>query len=147
MTIGFLLALAAGFIWSITNVIDKVLLDKLIRSPIFQTFIFAITSSIIGIIALPFAVNNVQGWDWISMFGVGFTFMLGTWLYFIALQREEPSRVVPLFSLAVVFLVPLSAFFLDEIFTLVNYTGIGSIIIGSFIISSPFAIAASFLFI
>lgn len=144
MTLGFLLALAAGFVWSITNVIDKVLLDKLIRSPIFQTLIFAITSLIIGLIALPFAVNSVQGWDWILMFGMGFTFILGTWLYFIALQREEPSRVIPLFSLAVVFLVPLSAFFLDELFTLVNYIGIGSIIIGSFIISSRKDILSAF---
>ncbi|MFH0837092.1 MAG: EamA family transporter [Candidatus Aenigmatarchaeota archaeon] len=55
--------------------------------------------------------------------------------YFKSLQAEEVSRVVPLFSLAPIFVLIVATFLFGEVFNLLTYVGIISLIIGSVLIS------------
>jgi len=136
MAIGFLLAIVSGFIWSVVNVIDKTVVSKYIKNPIFMILIFSVVSFIIGIVAVPFIPGGLVGWAWFWVILAGVGYMLATLLYFYALQIEEASRVVPLFSLSTAFLVIISAIFLGEIFSFITYFGILLIIIGTIIITA-----------
>jgi len=144
MTLGFLLTIAAGFIWSLVNVIDKTVVSKYIKDPIFMILIFTLVSFLVGVIAVPFVHGEITGlaWGWLFVAGLAHTF--GTLLYFYAMKIEETSRVVPLFSLSTVFIVVLSAIFLGEVFDLITYIGIIVIIIGSVTIAARKNILQSF---
>jgi len=144
MTLGFLLSLAAGFIWSCVNVIDKVVISKYIKNPIFMIVILVFVSLIIGLITIPFLTGGLQGWDWGWILIASIAYIFGNLLYFYALKKEEPSRVVPLFSLTTVIVVVLGALFLGEVFGLQTYIGILIIIIGSFVITARKNILNSF---
>jgi len=144
MTLGFLLAIVAGFIWSWVNVIDKTVVGKYIRHPIFMILIFSVVSLIIGLITVPFLSGGFSGtgWTWLIIGSIAYT--LGNLLYFYALKVEEASRVVPLFALSTVFVVGMAAVFLGEIFNLQTYIGIVVIIIGSLAITARRNIAYFF---
>jgi len=136
MNIGFLFSILAGFVWSVVNVIDKTVVSKLIRNPIFMIGVFCFTSLVIGLITFPFLQSGLQGWAWGWLFISSFAYTLANLLYFYALKRDEPSRIIPLFSLSSIFLVFLSAIFLGEVFNFKTYLGIFIIIAGSVIITT-----------
>ncbi|MBU0598115.1 DMT family transporter [Patescibacteria group bacterium] len=136
MTIGFLLALAAGFIWSGVNVIDKAIVSKYIRNPIFIIVVFSFVSLAVGLIMAPFISWDLSGTAWVWMIIGSVGYVLGNLFYFYALKIEEASRVVPLFALSTVFLVIMSAIFLGELFGFQTYFGIAVIVLGSIIISA-----------
>jgi len=135
MNIGFLFSILAGFVWSLVNVVDKTVVSKFIRNPIFIIIVFCITSLVIGLITLPFLQFDLHGWAWGWLFISSFSYTLANLLYYYALKRDEPSRIIPLFSLSAIFLVFLSAIFLGEIFNFKTYLGIFIIIAGSVIIT------------
>jgi len=136
MVAGFLLALAAGFVWSLVNVIDKTVVSKYISQPIFIILILSLVSIIAGIFVIPFLKGGMIGWDWSWLLFGSAAYALGNLFYFYALKKEEASRVVPLFSLTTVFVVIFSAIFLGELFGFKTYLGIIIIIIGSLVITS-----------
>jgi transporter family protein len=136
MNLGFLLALVAGFIWSIGNALDKVAVSRFIKNPIAVTLIFCVTSLALGLVALFFVPGVLSGVDWVYMVLFCLLYLIGTLLYFIALQFDEPSRIVPLFSLTILFLAILSAVFLGEVLTTGKYVGIMLVAAGSFVITA-----------
>ncbi|MFC1687388.1 EamA family transporter [Patescibacteria group bacterium] len=136
MNQGFYLALAAGFLWSVTNIIDKAVVNRFIKSPALLTLIFSVVLLIAGLVMLPPSSEWMTGTDFWWMVVSGFLYMIATLWYFFALQKEEASRVVPLFALTIVFLTLQSAIFLGEVFTLTTYIGIGLVIVASFILMS-----------
>lgn len=144
MNIGFFLSLVAGLVWSIGNTIDKISVSKFVRSPVVLTMIYSITSFSLGLAALFFTQTTPVGLDWWRFLGVSFFYTLGTLLYFNAMQHDEPSRVVPLFSLTIPFLALLSAIFLGEILTVTKYIGILLVAAGSFIITSRAHVSGAF---
>jgi transporter family protein len=144
MTLGFLLSLAAGFVWSCVNVIDKAVVSKFIKNPIFMIVIFVFVSLVIGLITLPFLNGGLSGWDWGWILIASIAYTLGNLLYFYALKKEEPSRIIPLFSLTTVLVVMFSALFLGEVFGFETYFGIFVIITGSIIITAKKNILYSF---
>lgn len=127
---GFFLSLVTGFIWSIGNIIDKFAVSRFIKSPIFLTGISAAFAFAAGIVTIVFVHSPVHGFDLFWLVGSGGCYFFGTWLYFMAIKREEPSRVIPLFAFTIVFLTLQSALFLGEIFSFSTYLGI-AIIAGS----------------
>lgn len=141
---GFYLALAAGFLWSIGNTIDKAGVSRFIKSPALLTLIFSIVSLVAGLVVLPSRPEWIVGVDLWWVMASGFLYLIATLLYFIALQKEEVSRVVPLFAMTIVFLTLQSAIFLGEVFSLTTYAGIGLVIIASFILMSRKNIFSSF---
>lgn len=136
MNIGFLFSVLAGFVWSWINVIDKVVVSKYIRNPIFIIFILNVVSLVTGVIILLINRQSMAGWAWLWIIFSGLLFTLGDLFYFYALRIEEPSRVVPLFALGTIFTVVISALFLGEVFNVLKYFGITIIILGSIIINS-----------
>ncbi|MFA5051699.1 MAG: DMT family transporter [Patescibacteria group bacterium] len=131
MNPGLILSLTAGLVWSVGNAIDKVSVSKIVRSPLGLWYIFVILSVLTGLTVLPFATHQPAGTDLIRFFGIGVLYSFGTFCYFWAMQKEEPSRVVPLYSLVVLFLAVFGALFLDEVFSFVTYIAIALLIIGT----------------
>ena len=142
--IGFIYTIGAGFVWSVVNVVDKLVISKYLRDPIFVIVIFCLISLIAGVITVPFLTDSIGGWDlvWLSIGSL--TYTLGNLAYFFALVKEEASRVVPLFSMSTVFIVIISGLFLGEIFNFQTYLGILVIIIGSIVLTSRKKIIESF---
>lgn len=145
MNIGFPLSILAGFIWSLVNVIDKTVVSKFIRNPIFVVLILNVVALITGIIILVVIQQTMIGWSWFWIFLSGILCTFGCLFYFYALKIEEASRIIPLFSLITVFIVILSATFLGEIFNFLKYLGIFIIVLGSIIITSRRNIFSAFI--
>ncbi len=136
MYIGIVCSIVAGFIWSCVNVIDKTVVSKYITDPRFLIMVFSLVSLLTGLAIIPFTGGQVSGWPLVLLVLSAVAHTLGTIAYFFAMKTDEPSRVVPLFSLTTVFIVFLSIIFLGEIFSGRTYLGIAIIIAGSFIIST-----------
>ncbi|MFA6098671.1 MAG: EamA family transporter [Patescibacteria group bacterium] len=131
MSLGFLLSLAAGFVWSIGNIIDKANASRFIKNPIFLASISVCYELVVGVIVIALVPADIHGLDWFWLISSGACYMTATLLYFFAIQREEPSRVVPLYAFTIVFLSLQSAIFLGEIFSIQTYLGIAMIAIAS----------------
>lgn len=131
------IAILAGLLFSVSNFLDKAILEDFITSPIAVTFftslfgtIFALALPFFGIIEIP------------SMFVLVFAIFLGIvyiaplYMYMASLKMEEVSRAVPIFSLTPIFVVVLGTVFLNEVFTIETYLGIFLAISGSVLVSS-----------
>ncbi|MDD5039924.1 MAG: DMT family transporter [Patescibacteria group bacterium] len=136
MSLGLFFSLAAGFIWSVGNAIDKVVVTKIIRNPFVLVYFYIIVSFVLGVGAYPFVPHTVSGADMPYFVGMSVLYILGVILYFWALQKDEPSRVIPLYALVVLFLSIFSAVFLGEVFRFSVYFGIGCLILGTVALTS-----------
>ena len=130
-----LLALSPGLVWSIINVVHKILASKLINNPkvmlIVYGFIMTLVSFGVAIISPGFIQGNI--WWLIVISGIVNSF--GVWIYLSAMQKYEASRVIPLFAIGAVVIIIASAIILGEVFDLITYVGIGVILLGSVILS------------
>ena len=61
--------------------------------------------------------------------------VIGVWFYYQSIQDEDVSKMMPLYSIAPIFVALLSWAFLGEVFSKLIYLGILLIIAGSFILS------------
>ncbi len=111
----FFIALIAPALWSITNHIDKYLVNKYVKNGgIGALMIF---SSLIGFFTLPFIlifspnVLHVGIPVAILIIANGWIYLLATLFYLYALNRGEVSMVVPLFQM-----VPVFSYFLGFVF-------------------------------
>lgn len=123
------------FLWSFGNIIDKVLLNKIIKNP-FSYYIFAIILQSIFIFLIFLVIQPTFSLN--ILFLSFFSGLLGTTaflLFMIALQKEEASIVIPLSYLGNVFIVILSYIFLNESFGLSKYVGIAFLILGAIVLS------------
>jgi len=131
-----LFALGAAFTFALTNVIDKFILSKWIENELIPVVI-------LGFVGLVFAgfVYFFRGFSFLSWVNVVLAFLAGVVsilfmvFYFRAVQVEEVSRVVPLFSFVPVFTAVLAAFFLGEIFSVERYFGVVLVVAGSLFVS------------
>ncbi len=134
-SVGFALALGAGLIWSIGNIIHKILASRLIKSPLLMAVVFAVVSAALGVLLLIWfpLIQGGRAWSWAVLGSV--TYGLAVWGYLSAMRTEEASRIVPLFSIGSILIVIFSAVLLDEIFSIVQYTGVGLVLVGAVMIS------------
>ncbi|MFH0819155.1 MAG: DMT family transporter [Patescibacteria group bacterium] len=132
-----LLSILAAGLYTVIYVIDKLMIDNLIKKPSLaaavsslSTFAFFIATSIIKtditfdnpkIIVLSLLAGVVNG--------------LTILLYYYILSKEEMSRFIPVLSLMPAFVIILSYFILNETFSTIIYVGIFLVIIGSILIS------------
>ncbi len=107
-------------------------------------FSYAVSLLGIAIILAPFSSMAMPLSHWLLMIVAGLTNVIGVYLFYYTIQRFEPSRVVPLFSLGSIFIVIGSALFLGEIFSLGTYLGIFLILFGSMVIASEDKLRYSF---
>jgi drug/metabolite transporter (DMT)-like permease len=135
MTLAVTLAVVSGFLWAITNTIDKVIVSRHITRPFLVVIVGSLLIGIIGLILLPFS-EPVSLAHAIVLFLSAISSFLASGIYFAVIKREEPSRIVPLLGFITIFITLLSGIFLEEVFDSITYTGIGIIFIGGWAISS-----------
>jgi len=134
MTLGLTLAITAGFLWSISNILDKLFVERVFRKPLTYLVALLLIDLPIGLGVILWRDLSLVPIDIIRVI-VGCAFGLsGSLLYMFALQRDEVSRVVPLFSTAPIILTVFGALFLGERFALASYIGIVLIFIGAWTI-------------
>lgn len=131
-----LFTIAAALLWSGANLIDKHILTDELRDPVFATIIsgasafvlFTILSFLFGSFALPFYAVMLS-------IIAGITYAVGIMIYFFVIQREEVSRVAPLFSTIPIFVL-FFAFFIGEQITRAQLAGVFLIVLGAMLVSA-----------
>ncbi|MCX8153751.1 MAG: EamA family transporter [Candidatus Bathyarchaeota archaeon] len=128
-------ALLAPAFWAMNNVFIKFLLTNkfksnlpLIFTAISMDTIFAFIVLIAGAVVYSFPYSLLA-------ILAGVMPLIAFWFYSKALMREEVSRVVTLFQFIPVFVVLLSALFLNELLGASRYLGIALIAFASMLIS------------
>jgi uncharacterized membrane protein len=128
-------ALLCPALWGLNNVLYKFLMVKKFRGyfPMlafmgFMDLIFAVALSVVNPVSFVFP-------SVLFAMVVGLMPLLAFWFYSKALMVEEISRITPLFQFIPIFVVLLSAIFLNEILSAQRYLGIAVILIASVLIS------------
>lgn len=138
----FLIALIPPFLWSLTNYIDKYLLDRYFKNRgvgtlmIFSSIIGIFISSFIALIHPESLITNPLNAFLISL--NGFLYILGVFFYLHALKRDDTSTVIPLLHLVPFFSYFLAFLFLRESLTSNQIIGSLLIIFGSIFLSFEF---------
>ncbi len=132
-----LYAVASPALYSLTNYIDKFLVEKRIKNPLLVPIFGGLTTLILGI--LIFIIKNFPILPLLQAILIlisGIFLFLYLIPYFKALSTEETSRVVPLFQMSSVLVLIMSSLFLRETLSLKQLFGFLFILIGGFAISA-----------
>lgn len=128
-------AITAYLLLAVANLLDKFLVDNVLKNSKAYAFI-ACLFGLLVFIAAPWFLFW-PGWPlffWNIINGV--IFALALWLLFEALRRGEASRVLVLIGgLTPIFSLAFSVMFLKEQFSVNQWLGIGLILVGIFIIA------------
>lgn len=128
-----LFGFTAAFIWATANIIDKYLFgSKLVKNPRVPVMVSGIIAFFVGILLFSFFPETSLLWHQMLLALVAG--ILGTCsilLYFFAVQREEISRIVPLWFFTPLFILLLSAAFLGERLTFGEYFGVLFLVCGA----------------
>lgn len=133
-----ILALINALLLAVVAIIDKIIIDDHITKPTLATSISAAANGLFFIIS---ALALISGSIFIDLkfmilaIVTGCIHMLAVYFYYAAMQKDEVSRVTPIFALMPVFVTILSFYFLQESFSGIIYLGIILIIAGSILIS------------
>lgn len=126
-------SILAGLVWGTSNLAEKKLIGKSKQS---FWGAFLLFESANAILTLPLAFiywDQLQTFMWPILFATGLN-LIGMSTYLIALQKEEVSRVVPLWLLGMV-LIPLGdAIFLNHILNPIQYSAIAVMFILGFLL-------------
>lgn len=132
-----LLILAVTFLWATVNITDKHVVTDELRDPPLCVVIYGVIAFLMyGLITIFFKPNFAfpLSTKLIAM-SAGIALGLAVFLYYVALRREEVSRVIPLLNFNPVFVLLLATIFLNEFFTPAHYLAIGLLIMGGWLIS------------
>lgn len=135
----FLIAVGAPVLWSIVNHLDKYLLEKYFKGD--GVGVLMIFSSLIGILTLPvfFILDHnifaVPSLDILTLLASGVLGAVALLLYFLSLDHDEASVVVPFYQLIPVFAYILGYFFLGEVLHVWQIIAMVLIVGGALIIS------------
>src|SRR3990167_4894914 len=128
-------AIFAPVLYATTNFIEKYLLETKIKDPIIIVFFEAVPLTILGITALIFL-----GFPPLPPPQLGLIILSGILLefylvpFFMALNLEDTSRVVPLFQFIPAFVLVISFLFLKETITTQQFLGFLLIFSGGFVL-------------
>lgn len=126
-------ALIAPALYATTNFIEKYLLETRLKDPIIITIFEAIPATILGITSL-----IILGFPSLPPVQLGLIILSGILLefylvpFFMALNEEDTSRVVPLFQFIPAFVLIISFLFLKETITARQLIGFLLIFSGGF---------------
>lgn len=133
MTIAIILTIFASFLWGITYHIDKFMISGIDESGssvktllVFSTLVAGLVLSPIWLIVSKFSVG-ISNISLICVLLSSFVYILATYFYFKALEKNDASIVVVMFQLIPVFSYILALIFFKENLALQQI--IGSIII------------------
>ncbi|MBO5349326.1 MAG: DMT family transporter [Clostridia bacterium] len=144
MTVAVIITLLASFLWAITNHIDKYMLCKIDNDTsnvktllVFSSFVAGIVLSPIWLCISKFQIHiNVV--PLIFIFVSAILYILATYFYFKALEKNDASIVVVMFQLIPVFSYIFSLIFFKETLNIKEIIGALIIISSAIIISFDF---------
>ena len=144
MTIAIVITIFASFLWGITNHIDKFMVSGVDKSGsslktllVFSTLVAGLVFTPIWLIVSNFSVS-ISMLSLISVLSASFIYILATYFYFIALEKNDASIVVVMFQLIPVFSYIISLIFFKENLTVQQIIGSAIIILSAVIISFDF---------
>ncbi|MCK4327456.1 MAG: EamA family transporter [Candidatus Diapherotrites archaeon] len=124
-------AIIASVFWALSNVLDKLITEKYSRDPLFLTS-FMCLFYLPVLLALPFLVEIEFSLEVVAWSLATAVFMFTSYVfYFKAINLEEISRLIPLYSLSPVLVAVMAAVLLGEILALAQYAGILLVVSGS----------------
>lgn len=144
MTGAIILTIFASFLWGITNHIDKFMINGIDESGnnlktlmVFSTLIAGFVLSPIWLIVSKFSIS-INLFSLITMLASSLVYILATYFYFIALDKNDASIVVVMFQMIPVFSYILALLFFKENLTVSQITGAIIITLSAIIISFDF---------
>jgi len=128
-------ALLAPALWAIVNIIDKFLVDKHLQNPATLWILDTLIGSLV-IIIVPFVEFYIPDTKILILCLIaGALTFIADYPYYLAMKREEASRVIPLYSISPFFVLIMSYFLLNERLTQHYYIGFFLVLAGGIIIS------------
>ncbi|NTU73218.1 EamA family transporter [Candidatus Roizmanbacteria bacterium] len=131
------LAILTPFLFAITNFLEKFLVEKRIKNALNITILIGFSYGIIGtilLVILHFPVLPLT--QLLTLLGIGAILILYLIPYFLALIREDASRIIPLFQVFPAMSLILSYLFLGETITGKQLVGFILVILGGFILGT-----------
>lgn len=128
--------LMAYGVWSLTSIIDKIVISKgYIKSPLVYIVLNGLMN-ILLIALLPFAgFEPLKFIDFLIALLYGIFFSLGIMIYYKAVEYEEISRIIMLNQLTPIFALGMSFLFLGEVLTKNHLMGFMLWILAGIIVS------------
>lgn len=144
MTGAILITIFASFLWGITNHIDKFMINGVDESGsslktlmVFSTLVAGLVFSPIWLIISNFSIS-ISTISLIAVLISSLVYILATYFYFIALDKNDASIVVVMFQMIPVFSYILALIFFKENLTISQIIGSIIIILSAIIISFDF---------
>jgi len=131
----FLVAVGAYLFLAVANLLDKFLVDNVVKSSQAYAFIACILSLVV-FLAAPWFLSW-PGFFWLLInLAVGFIFAVALWLLYESLRRDEASRILVFIGgITPIFSVILSMVFFKESYSINQWAGIITLLVGIFIIA------------
>lgn len=132
-----LMVLLTTFLWAWSNIFDKALRAKFIKSSTALTASFGFFGLILSIVLFLFiGIPFLPATNFIAALISGIIIVFVVIFYIKALSVEEASRVIPLWHMTPIFVLVLAVIFLDEVLSFLNYLAFVIILVGGFLIST-----------
>lgn len=129
------LAIGSHFFWGLTNIFEKIIVDKKVKNPLVY-ITYAFFFSWLGVFLLPltdWVIYDILTIFWIAVASLGF--FLGSIFYIKALKLEEVSRINILWNLIPIFSFFGAWVFIGEKLFLHELVAFGFLMLGGFIAS------------
>ncbi|MBU0612930.1 DMT family transporter [Patescibacteria group bacterium] len=134
-----ILTIAAAFLWSVINVVNKFLVEKHIKEPM----VFLVAFGLLGILillAIPFIDFSIpSSMLLLLIFVTGGIYMYAVFPYFIVLRYEEVSRVIALWQLSPIFVFFISFAILGETLTYMQAIAFSLLVFGGMLVAIKFS--------
>ncbi len=145
MTVAVVITLLASFLWAVGNHIDKYLLCNVDDSEssvktllLFSSLVAGVVISPIWLLISKFQIN-ISLSSLIAIFIAAILYILATYFYFKALEKNDASIVVVMFQLIPVFSYILALMFFKETLEVKEITGALIVISSAILISFDFS--------
>ena len=130
----FAAILAVAF-YAVSNIFDKILRDRYVKSTYGLTILFLI-KNVVFLIFLPFIdLHSLTPIYFGLIIAAGIFWLFTVITYVHALSMEEVSRVVPIWNIYPIFTLLLSAIFLQEQLTVLDYAAFSLLLMGGIVLS------------
>ncbi len=131
----FVFALIAPIVFAGVDVIDKYILTNHVTNPFSYKLLSVLMDIPIPFLLLALTpVSFRSPWSALSILG-GFVFSVSSILYLKAMGVEEASRVIALFFVSPIFVLPLALMFLGETLGLSKYLGAVLLVLSAVLVS------------
>lgn len=130
------LATASSSIFALVNIIDKFVLSKFIKNPLIPLFLMAIVGLVFSFAILCSTGVPDLAIDTHALIALsGLLNLLAAYFYIKALLLDDVSKLIPLFFLSPLLILPFSYFLLNESYSSSNLIGILFLIIGGIMVT------------